>query len=362
MKMIFHLPNYIDLNHKSASQIRPLKMYEAFNSLGYEVDLVQGYGAERKKKIKEILSKISSGVRYDFCYSESSTMPTLLTEKHHLPTYPRLDFGFFSRLKGSGIPIGLFYRDIHWKFPLYKESLSALKYKLAISMYEYDLKKYGELLDILYLPSTEMSSYLPGNLNKISKSLPPGAEIYGDGPKDFSRIKMVYVGGLGSIYNLTEFLQAVYEDQGLTLKLVCRENEWERSKEAYGKYIGKNVEIIHTSGEGLQKIFSESNLGVLALAPQEYLDFAIPYKLYEYLGAGLPVLASQGTASGSRVKDGGFGFVAEDNKDSYLNFFKDLRDDLSKLQMASEKSLLIRKDNTWEARSRQVVEDLLGDK
>lgn len=53
-RMIFHIPLKINRERSSASQIRPLKMIEAFKKVGFEVDLVEGYGKERKKQIKKI--------------------------------------------------------------------------------------------------------------------------------------------------------------------------------------------------------------------------------------------------------------------------------------------------------------------
>lgn len=54
---------------------------------------------KEKKKIKKIKSNIKEGIKYDFLYSESSTEPTLLTEKNHIPLYPFLDFGFLKYCK-----------------------------------------------------------------------------------------------------------------------------------------------------------------------------------------------------------------------------------------------------------------------
>ena len=165
-RCIFHIPNYIDLKRKSASNIRPFKMIKAFQDIGYQVDCVMGYGKERKKSIKEIKKNIKNGVKYDFLYSESSTMPTLLTEKNHLPTYPFLDFNFFRFCKKHNIKIGLFYRDIYWKFDLYeKEVKNRLKSKSAILLYKYDLHKYRKLLDVLYVPSKQFIKYLPNKNN-----------------------------------------------------------------------------------------------------------------------------------------------------------------------------------------------------
>ena len=104
MRLIFHIPLKIDRNDPSASQIRPQKLMKAFADLGWEMDVVEGSGRDRKQQIAKIKRKIRQGVHYDFVYSESSTMPTLLTEPHHLPIYPCLDFGFLSFCKRHGIP------------------------------------------------------------------------------------------------------------------------------------------------------------------------------------------------------------------------------------------------------------------
>ena len=119
--MIFHIPMQIDPKMQSGSQVRPHNMIQAFKNIGYNVDVVMGYVKNRKKQIAKIKENINNGVKYDFLYSESSTMPTTLTEKNHLPIAPFLDFDFFKFCKQYGIKIGLFYRDIHWKFEQYKK-------------------------------------------------------------------------------------------------------------------------------------------------------------------------------------------------------------------------------------------------
>lgn len=54
---IFHIPNYIPQNERSGSQIRPRKMLEAFKNNGYNVDVIMGYGKERKTQIENIKRK-----------------------------------------------------------------------------------------------------------------------------------------------------------------------------------------------------------------------------------------------------------------------------------------------------------------
>ena len=50
----FHIPMRINRERASASSIRPVKMIEAFERLGYEVILIEGNASQRKKRIKEI--------------------------------------------------------------------------------------------------------------------------------------------------------------------------------------------------------------------------------------------------------------------------------------------------------------------
>ena len=78
-------------------------MMEAFRSLGIEVDVVSGYSSERAAAISRIERGLRQGVHYAFMYGESSTEPTLLTDRHHLPLHPTLNFGFFARLKARAM-------------------------------------------------------------------------------------------------------------------------------------------------------------------------------------------------------------------------------------------------------------------
>ena len=56
-RMIFHCPVKNE-GAPDASQLRPLKMIEAFRQIGYEVAVVYGNGAERKKSIASIKRSI----------------------------------------------------------------------------------------------------------------------------------------------------------------------------------------------------------------------------------------------------------------------------------------------------------------
>lgn len=368
-RCIYHLPNYIEPGGRAGSKVRPMKMLQAFKNIGYEVDFIMGYGKERKKKIKEIKKKIKSGIKYDFLYSENSTMPTLLTEKNHLPTYPFLDFGFMKFCKKRGIKIGLYYRDIYWKFPFYKNEVKPIKRFFALLMYNYDFYKYYQLLDRIYIQSIGMRKYFPAIGEKIKVDiLPPGSEkkenIILEKREQFSNIgkyiSVFYVGGVGNLYNLENLLTVINKKDYLKLTICCRKEDWEKEQKRYEKYLNGRVSIVHESGEGLEKYYKEADLCSIYFPPEEYRNFVMPIKLFEYLGHVTPILATANTATGDFVRDNDIGWAIEsDNEleevfDKIYNNKEELINKYYNLVKTLEK-------NTWEERAKKVKEDLIGE-
>ena len=222
MRLIFHIPLKIDRNDPSASQIRPQKLMTAFAELGWEMDVVEGSARDRKQQITKIKRKIRQGVHFDFVYSESSTMPTLLTEPHHLPTHPCLDFGFLAYCKRHGIPVGLFYRDIHWQ---YANKGEGFKQRVARYFYFYDLWQYGRLLDVLFLPTLPMLEHVPHKFSCSVVELPSGLNHSGrqiEGHSSREAMELLYVGGVGGNYNLKPLMSAVSTMVGVRFTFCCR--------------------------------------------------------------------------------------------------------------------------------------------
>ena len=106
--MVYHAP----LRSKSAGHLclrdSPVRMYDAFKSLGYEVLDVTGDGRRRRRAIKALKARLAAGQKIDFLYSESATIPTMLTEARHLPPHPVLDVELFALARRYQIPRGCF--------------------------------------------------------------------------------------------------------------------------------------------------------------------------------------------------------------------------------------------------------------
>ena len=363
---IFHVPNHIDPAGKSGSNIRPIKMIEAFKRCGYHVVCVMGYGNERKKAIDCIKKQIESGKKYDFLYSESSTMPTLLTEKNHIPRYPNLDFGFFKYCHRHGIKIGLFYRDIQWKFSVYRDNVKWYKRIFSIPFYKYDLWRYQSLVDLFYLPTKEMSYYLRDKKSLLSKMeiLMPGCETQNVPPPPNAictndLINIFYVGGVDRIYDLTYFLKAVKSLEGkLRVTICCRESEWNMVKARYGPYLSSNIVIVHASGEELNKYYEKADLCCAFAGTGEYMRMAMPVKIFEYLGHLKPIIATKDTAAGNFVEQEGIGWSAEYNVNRLTECLNGIIEHPEILKEKVKNEFKILNLHTWKARSNQVIRDL----
>ena len=371
-RIIFHLPFEADPNRASGSQIRPIKMLTAFQDIGYEVDVVMGNSKDRKRQIEEIERKIKQGVEYSFLYSESSTMPTLLTDKHHLPLNPFLDFGFFKRCKKNGIPIGLFYRDIYWMYEEYKKDIGKIKSVYSIGFYKWDLLFYKKYLDVLFLPSLQMAKKIPSLYTLKKYALPSGCDSFEfveesqsvskeTNVSQLDRMNILYVGGLGDFYDLSLFCDIVsgYDDKFM-FTICCRKEEWNAVKSRYEEYLTKgNIFIVHEKGKGLDSLYEKADLACLFVEGNEYRNFAMPFKLFEYLGRKKPIIASSGTAVGEFVEKNGIGWVADynaNNLSAVLNEIINKPESIEGIKSKIDKAL---NANTWIYRAKEV-RDLLA--
>ena len=354
-RMIFHYPNPFDFNASSASKIRPIQMMQAFKNIGYEVEVISGYAKERKEKIKKLKEQIKKGKKFDFLYSESLTMPTLLSQKNHLPTLDFKDFEFFKFCKQNNIKIGLFYRDIYWAFSDYGKDISFFKREFARFFYYYDLFKYKNLVDILYLPSQEMAKYIPIINPLKTKALPPGHNIYKEQEVVHNKTTLLYIGGLGEHYKMHKLFEAVSSLKDINLIVCTREKEWQKVKDSY--IVAPNINVVHKSGKELEELYKASTIATLFVKPKEYREFAMPVKLFEYIGYEKPIIATKNTLAGKFIQKNNIGWSIEYDTKKLINLLQNLKDMEQKRQNIKK----IKPLHTWEARALKVAKELSGE-
>lgn len=364
-RIIFHHPDTIQTNGSSGSSLRPYKMLQAFKALGYQVDEVTGTANERKASIKVIKKRIQSGEHYSFLYAENRSIPTALTEHHRLPNHLFLDHLFFLFCKNSGIPVGLFYRDVYWRHPVYKTMLPLIGRIITIPLYWFDWLWHRMTVTHLFVPSLRMSAYLPGTWPTASLSaLPPGCDVY-ETPnrseyqkKESGSLELLYVGGsTPPNYDLLPLLELAHRVEQVRLTIITRESEWKKNLPYYKRLLGNNITIIHASGSELNKYYASADLFANIRSYSDYLKFAVPVKLFEAASFGLPILSETGTEAADIIRREDLGWVEEN--------LAELEQRLH--QLAVEKNLIVEKRRkmkmarhhfTWKERAQQVSRTL----
>jgi Glycosyltransferase len=371
-RCIFHVPNHIDSNAKSGSQVRPLKLQKAFEAIGYQVDIVMGNNAQRQRIIKKLKQNIKNGIKYQFLYSESSTMPTLLTDANHLPTHPTIDFGMMKFCRKNGIKVGVFYRDIHWQFPDYKREVPWYQKIVTIPMYRYDLKMYNQHVDILYLTSKQTQHYIQSEINTEIKLLPPGAEYNAEiveNRKSYFRqrteksLKFFYVGGMGapnSLYDFVMILKIVKEKPNVEFTICCRKEEWEKNRSYYEPYMTERIHIIHKAGKELEKFYMESDICMCYYPRGQYRDMAVPIKLLEYLAYATPIIATKGGATGEFVQQNDIGWCIDYEENKLSSLIDKILGKQELIYQKHKNAIHCLQENSWQKRAKQVAEELGG--
>jgi hypothetical protein len=368
-KCIFHIPYGIEKKNNSGSVVRPNKMIDAFKKIGYEVEVIEGFGVDRRDKIKKVITKINSGILYDFVYTECSNLPTYYSDLANGHLGIVLDFKFLRICKKNGIHIGFFYRDVHWKFPHFKINRNKFKLFIGELLYKIELLKYRNLLDVLYIPSYKMLDYIPVDFStKKVEELPPGSN-----PKDDKdcinsvflngdRLKIFYVGGLSDLYKINLLVEVVSESEFLELTICCRKKEWEKTKKEYEKYLCNRIDIIHLSGEELESYFKNADILSIFVQPLTYWNIAVPIKLFEYIGNIKPIISVSETAVGNFVKENNLGWTADYKKNDLKLLLKDIylkyKNTPNEIVNIKKNIYAINGTNTWEHRVKKVVNDL----
>ncbi len=368
--MIFHAPFPLQPDRVAASMLRPLAMRRAFADLGYRVMNVTGYAAQRRRAMTRVRAALAAGARIEFVYSENATIPNALTEPRHLPVHPLLDAAFFRHCRRSGVPVGVFYRDVYWRFPRFREGINPVLEAGLQAAYRSELMAFERVGLHLFLPSQAMARHVPHVDPVRMSALPPGApdvaatrrdsDGWDDGgDEDGKELELLFVGVLQDNYRLDACLRAVSATPGTRVTLCVRQETWETSRDHYAPLLpAGRAQVVHRSGAELEPLYRRADLGVLFTEPNPYWDFAVPYKLYEYLAHELPVIAVRGTQTGRLVEEMGIGWVLSYDAGALSDLLRHLREAPEEIEAVRRRMREVLPDQTWQARARTVVQVL----
>lgn len=354
--IVFHHPAPIGSRMTSGSGLRPTRMLQAFRDLGYEVEEVSGFSKDRAAAARSVVEQLDKGRRFEFVYGESVTMPNALSDPRHVPIRPAMDYRFFKAMRQRHVPIGMFYRDIHWRFDQYRAVVPRGRQLVARTFYRLDLAAYRTAVDILFLPSVEMAEFIPGSHSNVV-ALPPG----GPGVSSPHRaepttrpLDLLYVGGVRPpLYDIAPVFDAINGEPDVRLVLCCRPDEVPFLGE-----LPSNCDIVHTDGDGVRYLYAAADLSLVYYGPHVYRHFAMPVKLFESVAHGTPVVASRGTAAGRLVEHESLGICAGDTSE-LRRTFRELAREPRRVDEMRSAVIAARERHTWKERARRAAEVLM---
>lgn len=340
---------FIDFGElKSGSSVRPQKMYHAFADLGHKVKLLEGQQnrrAQRRERVRETLSWLDTH-KPDLCYIEPPAGPF----------FNRIDLRLIRKVHAMGVPVALFYRDAYWKFADWWGVKGPKRWVLT-HMHKRDLRVFQKNCDILYFPSPTMADLFDFPRRK---PLPPGGEVRCEPHRKLFRT-IVYVGGISEKYGSLPLLRAVelLQEKGVDVRLtlVCREAEMAHLDKRYRQ--AGWLEIRHASGdEELAPIYAQADAGLLPMKRDFYMDFAVHVKMFEYMGYGLPVIATDCVETKRIIDRYGCGLTCKDDAASLAGAIEQFYSDPDRIAVLRQNVVRAMEENQWKNRAQTVVEDL----
>lgn len=351
----------------SGSGVRPKKLLEAFDKFAvqhnFECIVITGIASERASALKKLYREVDPK-EILFCYMENQTTPIWLTDPNHLPMHPFMDYNFFRYLRKNNIPLGVFYRDIYWKFNHLYTVGNVLVKKILIKLFKWELQMYKKSAKKIFLPSSAMNKYVGADKTQVIPS-PPGGIDYTELTHNKDEVvNAIYVGGISPRYGIYDVLEALHllnvNQVKIRLQLVCREKEFLLYKERFEPYLGKSwLNVIHASGDQLIPFYKKADFGIVTLQNNVYNDFAVPVKLFEYLSFGLPVIASNTTAMKEIVEAGSFGLIVNDTMEEIKNGFTLLLDQSIREKYRENAIHALKTEHLWIHRVEEIYHSLV---
>lgn len=354
--LVYHSPWPIGQTVDSGSKLRPLEMRNAFERLGVDILVVDGNSHERKKKWSDVYAHLPELIGL---YSELRTIPMALSDPDHFPRHPFMDLLHFNYLHKEGVPTSAFYRDIFWRFPFYSEMLPWHKRYPTKLFYLQEIFALKHSLSHIFVPSIQMAKHFPVEFNpEHISALPPGSDIREAPQKQRAAfpLQLLYVGGvLPPVYNLTPMLKAVTKLKNVNLTLCCRENEWEIARNNYPK--SDNISIVHHAGDAVLDLFSKSDILTMYWEMNPYLEFAMPVKLFQSLGLGVPIITNSNSEMGDFVESQKIGWTAG-NVEELSTLLSRLASNPLEIENARRHTAERRLSHNWDSRAKQVLDTL----
>lgn len=216
------------------------------------------------------------------------------------------------------------------------------------------------MVDLLGIPREKLWGTWPSGVNKEKFSI-ARKERQWVGPYD--QVNIIYVGSLHYERNLITLCKAVIlaNQMGMKFKLLLYGDGTEKNdlQSISNKYPGMINVFDSVPHDKIPSILSCAHVGVLPFPDEDKYRASSPIKLFEYMGAGLPILATRIACHTDVIGDGGYVFWAEHaDVDGILNALREVWRARLLLADMGEKSLNAAGGWTYKSSAKQLSDAL----
>jgi hypothetical protein len=111
----------------------------------------------------------------------------------------------------------------------------------------------------------------------------------------------------------------------------------------------------------IEKLYSRYNLGVIPIIKNSYHDFAMPFKLFEYVSFGLPIAVSDNYEQVKLVEENKFGINIGSTVESFSKDIVDFYNNNELLNQSHQNSIeYIKQKGLWKHRVNTIINQYRG--
>lgn len=184
-------------------------------------------------------------------------------------------------------------------------------------------------------------------------------------PEDPQPIRLAYIGVLHRERNLSALCRAVIKANQAAMRfqltLTGQGTAWQELVELAGRSGGMIEVCPSVPHEQIPSILADAHVGALPFPDQERFRVSSPLKLFEYLAAGMPILATRITCHTQVLSASGCVFWAEDDSPEQLVLgLERLWDQRAELESMGRQASQLAESHTWKAFAQVLSDSLLS--
>lgn len=270
----------------------------------------------------------------------------------------KFDYRFLNLFKRKNIPIIPYIRDLFWMYWKYPRSLkpSNRETKIGFRRWEEEMNWYLKNATALLFPTKTVADAF--DFPKKYLLPPAGDPSRCISPELPQNKNIVFVGGfshekIGILLDAMEYVVKEYSDAQCTIVGYTEDlsiiNNWKHKKWLH-----------FTTGTywDLPSIMSDAYMATLPWSTvPPHNNIALPYKLFDYMSFGRPIVATNCKETAKFVRENGVGIVTDSTPEHFAEGIIKLLDDRKLAERIGQNALsLIEKKHSWKHRAKELIE------